>query len=1128
MKFNKIVFLALTWAVLSLSLVTAQDNRSINTQVADALALLPAKDNQEADKLYQSLVNMSDEGLAVLTGRVQPNGQVAGIAPRYAVSLLTHHASTKEEKARIENAYISALTKASDTEVKAYFIDNLKLIGSNASVATLAQIIADKDLMDQAVSALVRIGTPDASKALLKALNSNSSPDAQARLLKALGELNHQAALGDITKFASSDNVIVRKSALWSIALIADPASYDVLLQKAKGTNFKNDPSEATHALVEYLHQSTMKANNPLVKNIVKSLLENTSDASQQHFRLAALKAMAKTSAEESTKALITELDRFDADYQKEVLKIAATNANNDASMKLWMKAYKKTPAKQPDILSMLSRVNRIDAFVESTLLPALSSKNRSLRMVAAEEIAYSKNKKFTPYLIDYLIQSTDEKEIQTAKTALLRVMGKEEAKALTQKIESAQPKNKAAILQILAERRAVENFGVALKNTSSKDTVVRNASYAALPYLSAAENTSDLLMLLSQSENEKNTKIIQTALIGSMDKDAGSLINQAYEKDKTKVLPLMPYVNDKDALGKVITAFHHGNDKERAAAFEALVGWQNHEASRTLLAIRKNQDLKNYHEGAFNAFVSQVDKSSMHEDQKLLMLDDAMTVAATTREKISVIRAVGNLRSFLALVFVSRFLDDQDLNTAASRSVMQIALPTSDARPGLTGIEVRNTLQKILDKLKGQDSQYEVIDIQTYLSNLPHTKGFESIFNGKDLTGWQGLVENPIVRSKMTREVLAKKQNEANAKSKESWSVKDGAIYFTGNGANLCTIRPYGDFEMLVDWKISRDGDSGIYLRGSPQVQIWDPTGKEQASTKVGSGGLFNNEKNRSTPLVVADNPVGEWNTFRINMVGDLVTVHLNGVLVVDKVVMENYWDRGIKIFPEEAIELQAHGNELAFRNIYVKELSNKPYELTSEEKANGYELLFNGKDLDNWVGNKTDYVVEDNTIAIYPTKESHGNLNTAKEYGNFIFRFDFQLTPGANNGLGIHTPLDGDAAYGGKEIQILDNTAPVYANLEPYQYHGSVYGIIPAKRDYLKPVGEWNHQEVFVKGDQIKVTLNGTVILEGDMKKAAKNGTLDKKEHPGLNRHTGHIGFLGHGSVVKFRNIRVKDLSK
>ncbi|MNY03748.1 hypothetical protein D3C86_1363840 [compost metagenome] len=182
------------------------------------------------------------------------------------------------------------------------------------------------------------------------------------------------------------------------------------------------------------------------------------------------------------------------------------------------------------------------------------------------------------------------------------------------------------------------------------------------------------------------------------------------------------------------------------------------------------------------------------------------------------------------------------------------------------------------------------------------------------------------------------------------------------------------------------------------------------------------------------------------------------------------------------------------------------------------------------NWTGNTTDYIIEDGNIAIRPKpgKGSGGNLFTKDEYSDFIFRFEFQLTPGANNGLGIRAPLTGDAAYQGMELQILDNEAPIYSKLHVYQYHGSVYGTIPAKRGYLKPVGEWNYQEVIVKGPKIKVILNGTEILDADITDARKNGAADGKPHPGLLRESGHIGFLGHGSPVQFKNIRIKDLSK
>lgn len=205
----------------------------------------------------------------------------------------------------------------------------------------------------------------------------------------------------------------------------------------------------------------------------------------------------------------------------------------------------------------------------------------------------------------------------------------------------------------------------------------------------------------------------------------------------------------------------------------------------------------------------------------------------------------------------------------------------------------------------------------------------------------------------------------------------------------------------------------------------------------------------------------------------------------------------------------------------------TNDPNALTEAEKADGFVSLFNGQNLDGWVGNKTSYKAEDGNIVIDPQGEGGGNLYTENEYSDFIFRFEFQLTPGANNGLGIHAPLEGDAAYVGKEIQILDNTAEKYAELKEYQYHGSVYGVIPAKRGFLKPVGEWNEEEVIVQGSKIKVILNGTAIVDGDFLEASKNGTLDGKEHPGLQRTSGHIGFLGHGDVLRFRNIRIKDLA-
>ncbi|BCW97441.1 MAG: hypothetical protein KatS3mg024_0268 [Armatimonadota bacterium] len=191
---------------------------------------------------------------------------------------------------------------------------------------------------------------------------------------------------------------------------------------------------------------------------------------------------------------------------------------------------------------------------------------------------------------------------------------------------------------------------------------------------------------------------------------------------------------------------------------------------------------------------------------------------------------------------------------------------------------------------------------------------GFRALFDGKTLSGWKGLVENPPERARMAPQELAAAQAKADERMRQHWKVVDGALVFDGKGDNLCTAQDYCDFELLVDWKIEPGGDSGIYLRGCPQVQIWD--------NPIGSGGLYNNKNYPSNPSKRADRPAGQWNRFRIVMVGEKVHVFLNGELVVKNMTMDNYWERERPIYPCGQIELQNHGNTLYFRNIYIRPL--------------------------------------------------------------------------------------------------------------------------------------------------------------------------------------------------------------
>jgi hypothetical protein len=196
------------------------------------------------------------------------------------------------------------------------------------------------------------------------------------------------------------------------------------------------------------------------------------------------------------------------------------------------------------------------------------------------------------------------------------------------------------------------------------------------------------------------------------------------------------------------------------------------------------------------------------------------------------------------------------------------------------------------------------------------------------------------------------------------------------------------------------------------------------------------------------------------------------------------------------------------------------------------GFEPIFNGKDLDGWVyGTKNNamkagvgYQVDPEQKIVYCTVKDGGNLYTEKEYADFVLRFEFKLTENANNGIAIRAPLEGDAAYVGMEIQVLDDSGSQYKTLRPAQYHGSIYDVFAAERGHQKPVGEWNEEEITAKGRHITIKLNGAVIVDANLDDVKDEAKL--KKHPGLANKTGHIGFLGHGARVEFRNLRVKEL--
>lgn len=406
---------------------------------------------------------------------------------------------------------------------------------------------------------------------------------------------------------------------------------------------------------------------------------------------------------------------------------------------------------------------------------------------------------------------------------------------------------------------------------------------------------------------------------------------------------------------------------------------------------------------------------------------------------------------------------------------------------------------------------------------------GFEALFNEQDLAGWWGVAtEDPRGYQALPPAELAARHEASQADIHAHWSVDGSELVNDGHGLFLTTLEDFEDFELRLEYRTVAGADSGIYLRGVPQVQIWDTTeagGKWGIGADKGSGGLWNNTKGTPgrDPLVHADSPFGAWNAVRIVMVGERVTVELNGRLVVDHARLENYFDRSIPIPRRGPIQLQTHGGEIRWRNVFIRRIGHdEANAILTARGPQGFSPIFNGVDFEGWTGDTDGYEVVGGAMRC---RAGHGgNVFTAAEYDDFMLQLQFQLPAGGNNGIVLRYPGKGDGAYAGMcELQVLDNTAEQYANLDPRQYHGSAYGHAAAHRGYLRAPGSWNHQLVHVEGSRITVELNGTRILETDLA-AIDERMYDASRFQGMNRRSGHIGFAGHGHAVAFRGISIR----
>lgn len=1111
----KFFFLLFTLSLLTFGVEQSGLVFSQTSTLSSLLAQLPAPNAVEASRLNAAFVKLGAPAYKELSNLLVPMGHGDDVKARLALSGLALHVSrsvAEKERKQFAEAIIVALQSNAHSEVKTFLLKPLQLAGGKECVAALKSFLVDEKLCEPATQALLAIRASEVEAALLQAL-PNAKGAQRVTIIKALGELRSTAVVPELLKLASHVDHATRHAALFALANSAELAAADTLARAARATS----SSEIISYYLLFAQRRAEVGDKQTSAAICREVLANPNGRFGSHEQANALRTLVAALQAEALPDLLAMMDRDDARLQDAALQLAR-EISGAAVTAQWVNKMKHvaSPARA-HIVTMLGA--RGDKTALPTLREALLSADEAVAFAAIPALAKLQGKESVPTLLQALQTTQSAEQVAAIKIALFSLPFEQHLARMIALLPTVAPPARVALLELLGARGAHSAFEAVAARTNDDTRSVRLAAIRALENISQPNDMPRLLDLLLAASSESEISALQKAIVTiaaqilETEKRADAVLskqkNTAAEQ-QPRLLQTLARLGGAKAFEVVLVETKNADADIRDAAIRSLADWPEPNALPELLRLAREEQELSYHVLTMRGAMRLLNLAELSVEEKLRLYREAMSLARRLEEKKLVLAGLANVKSIAALDFVAAFFDKDTLGLEAALAAIKIAETNEDEPAQLNGAEIAKTLiaKPSAPSLRKQLAQH----FEAQAENNKPPEGFVALFNGRDLSGWKGLVENPVKRAKMSAEEMTRAQTKADSIMNAHWRVRDdGVLFFEGKGyQNICTARDYGDFELLCDWKIKPNGDSGFYLRGVPQVQIWDPV-----QWKVGSGGLYNNQKYASKPASIADRPTGEWNTFRIIMIDERVTVYLNDVLVVDNVPLENYWERESALYATGQIELQAHNSPLYFKNIFIREIP-RPKKLFSG-------ALFNGKDLSGWQiihGKAGTWKVENEVL--YTEGEGGGWISTTREFENFKLALDFRVPPDGNSGVFLRAPHEGDPAYTGMEVQVLDDYAVKYAQLKPWQYCGSVYAVQAPSERSSKPANEWQHYAIVCNGPRVQVTLNGKPIVDANLIEH-----MDKeKSHPGLKRRGGFIGLQNHSTRVEYRKISLVEL--
>lgn len=1112
----KKIFLSLALAALLPFSAVAQDarQRTTATIVADALDQLPAARQKTYDSVVKDLASTGAEGINQLAGMLVPADKGKNATLEYALYAVVSYVTAPEkdaERAEVRKGLKEAIDKCTDNANKAFLMNMLQRCATAEDAPFFVKYAKDNYLADWAINGLGMIEGMD--DALLELIKNDGA--CREKLAYAAGDKKLAAAEPILIGWLKDADAKTKKAIYHALGIIGTAKSLPVLGAAAKAVKYDWEPETDVNSAYLRLIKNLTAKNDKAAIVAAKALLKPSNKA---FVRGAGLEAVVASEGAKAKALVLAALADNNRDYRVNALRLSESFADD-----AWYAAVAKTLKVKGDKQVKADILNWFGTKKVASQIDAIVANMNSENTEIAEAAIAAASKIGGETALNALVAQLNGKNAKAATAALLSFNGK-----VNDQVIAALDADKATQIAALgiASTRSMEAAAdkvFAMLNSSDAET-----SAAAYKALAGVVEPKDFGRLCDLIEKGKNTADIQAAMKNALlslpaDKQMAT-VTPAVNKSANASLyyPVLAQVGNSDAIAEIMKGYNGNYKKE---AFASLLTVDNEEMIDVLYNIAVND--KANAQAALARYTNLVSKSASTPVRKYQLYRKALEIATDGKVQANLLKLLGGTNTYQAFLLASQYLDNKATAEEAAQAVRNIA---SKNTGNFGGEPVRKALEKAVEVFKGigdADAGYAIDDIKTILQKLPEA-AYAPVFGNET---WSVVALNPIEKASMKAKKIKKAEAAAAQTAAQVWKATEtGMAYAGGAAATMGSGKNYENFELMFEWK--GEGKAGLGVRSIPQIDL----GGDK------SGALSGNVEGKNAPAKVADNAAGEWNTVYVKVLNDRVTVNVNGVETASNVILENVYDRNVPAFVEGQLMLIGEGAPIEFREMYMRELPSTPrFELSEEEKKEGFEVLFDGTSMHKWTGNTTDYVPVDGTIYVTAQYGGSGNLYTKKEYSDFVFRFEFAfMRKGVNNGVGVRTPMGVDAAYEGMELQILDHDAPIYKNLREYQQHGSVYGIIAAKRVKFPALGEWNTEEIRFEGDNVKVTVNGEVILEGNIREAcqghnvAPDGgkknpyTVDKKNHPGLFNKKGHIGFLGHGAGVKFRNIRILDLSK